>query len=116
MALAFYMDVHVPSAVTAGLRRRGVDVVTSQEDGTHESSDEALLQRATELGRILFTQDDDLLTIASHWQHQSREFGGVVYCHQLGPGIGTIIQDLELLAFCGDDDEVRDRVIHLPLR
>lgn len=116
MAHAFYMDVHVPSAVTTGLRRRGVDVVTSQEDGTHESIDETLLERATELGRILFTQDDDLLAIASHWQQQSREFAGLVFCHQLGPGIGIIIQDLELLALCGDDDEVRDHVIHLPLR
>ena len=71
MAHAFYMDVHVPSAVTAGLRHRGVDVVTSQEDRTHESNDEALLERATELGHVLFTQDDDLLAIASHWQQQS---------------------------------------------
>ncbi len=31
MAQALYMDVHVPSAVTEGLRRRGVDVLTSQE-------------------------------------------------------------------------------------
>ena len=47
MALALYMDVHVPSAVTEGLRRRGVDVLTSQEDGTREAKDEALLLRAT---------------------------------------------------------------------
>ena len=37
MARAFYMDVHVPSAVTEGLRRRDADVLTSQEDGTQES-------------------------------------------------------------------------------
>ena len=65
MARAFYMDVHVPSAVTAGLRRRGVNVLTSQQDGTQESGDEALLERATELDRVLFTQDDDLLAIVS---------------------------------------------------
>jgi hypothetical protein len=29
------MDVHVPAAITEGLRRRNVDIVTSQEDGTH---------------------------------------------------------------------------------
>jgi hypothetical protein len=116
MAHAFYMDVHVPSAVTAGLRRRGVDAVTSQEDSTQESEDEALLKRAMQLGRVLFTQDEDLLAIASRWQQESREFAGVVYCHQLGPGIGDIIEDLELLAFCVNDDEVRNRVIYLPLR
>ena len=55
MTQALYMDVHVPSAVTAGLRRRGVSVLTSQEDGTQEVDDLALLQRATDLGHTLFT-------------------------------------------------------------
>ena len=112
MAQTLYMDVHVPSAVTESLRRRGVDVLTSQEDRTREAQDAPLLERATDLGRILFTQDDDLLAIASQWQQRGREFAGVVYSHQLGPGIG----DLELIAACVTDDEIRNRVIHLPLR
>ncbi len=95
MEHAFYMDVHVPAAVTAGLRRRGVNVLTSQEDSTQESGDKALLERTTELDRVLFTQDDDLLAIASQWQQQSREFAGVVYCHQLRSGNGDIIEDIE---------------------
>ena len=32
----FYMDVHVPAAITQGLRLRGVDALTAQEDGTSE--------------------------------------------------------------------------------
>ncbi len=116
MAHAFYMDVHVPSAVTAGLRRRGFDILTAQEDGEQESEDETLLHRATELGRVLFTQDEDLLAIASRCQRQSQEFVGVIYCHQLGLGIGSIIEDLELLALCADEEELRNRVIYLPLK
>jgi hypothetical protein len=50
MAQSLYMDVHVPAAVTEGLLRRGVDVLASQEDGTQEVGDVALLRRATELG------------------------------------------------------------------
>jgi len=110
------MDVHVPSAVTEGLRRRGVDVLTSQDDGTRQLDDSALLQRATDLGRLLFTQDDDLLAIASRWQEEGRVFAGLVYAHQLGPGIGSMIEDLELIAVCTAEDEVRNRVIYLPLR
>ena len=34
MSLALYMDVHVPAAITRGLRRRSVEVLTAQEDGT----------------------------------------------------------------------------------
>ena len=33
MSVAIYMDEHVHRAITAGLRLRGVDVVTAQEDG-----------------------------------------------------------------------------------
>ena len=116
MGHRFYMDVHVPSAVTEGLRRRDVDVLTSQADGTHETDDEALLQRATRLGRILFTQDDDLLAITSRWQREGRNFAGLIYSHHLGPGIGSVIEDLELIAVCARDEEVRNRVIYLPLR
>lgn len=55
------MDVHVPYAITTALLLRGVDVLTAQEDGSRELEDAALLNRATTLGRIMFTRDDDLL-------------------------------------------------------
>jgi predicted nuclease of predicted toxin-antitoxin system len=59
------MDVHVPAAITDGLRLRGVDVLTAQEDGTGEFFDSDLLDRATALGRVLFTQDKGLLREAA---------------------------------------------------
>src|SRR5262249_12908261 len=62
--LRLYMDVHVKAAITAGLRRRGIDVVTAQEDGGTRLEDTALLERATALQRVLFSQDDDLLAVA----------------------------------------------------
>lgn len=55
------MDVHVPRAITEGLRLRGIDVLTAQQDGATRLSDPELLDRATALGRILSTQDGDLL-------------------------------------------------------
>jgi len=55
------MDVHVRRAVTTALRLRSIDVLTAQEDGAAEATDAALLQRATELGRVLVSQDADLL-------------------------------------------------------
>ena len=57
------MDQHVPLAITEGLRARGVDVLTCYEDGTSELDDTSLLRRATELGRVLFTQDADFLSV-----------------------------------------------------
>jgi hypothetical protein len=38
--IKFSMDEHVPRAVAAGLRRRGVDVLRAQEAGMPEADDE----------------------------------------------------------------------------
>jgi hypothetical protein len=110
------MDVHVPAAITFGLRRRGIDVVTSQEDGTDRWPDDRLLNRSTELGRVLFSQDDDVLALAAQWQRQSQAFGGVIYAHQLSAGIGTLVKDLELVLSCCTAAELANRVTYLPLK
>jgi len=41
MSVALYMDLHVPAAITRGLRRRSVEVLTAQEDGTAKLDDPA---------------------------------------------------------------------------
>ncbi len=61
MAIQLYTDHNVPRSIADGLRSRGVEIVTSYEDGTNEFDDSELLDRATELGRVLFTRDYDLL-------------------------------------------------------
>ena len=111
-----YMDVHVPSAITEGLRRRGIDVLTSQEDGTREADDEVLLTRATGFGRLLFTQDEDFLKLAAQWQSSQRRFRGIAYAYQIGTSIGRLVEDLELLVLCATDDELENQVTYLPLR
>ncbi len=116
MALPIYMDAHVPAAITAGLRRRGIDVLTSQEDGTDRWADDRLLGRATALERVFFTQDDDLLRLAAVWQQQGQTFSGVIYAHQLSAGIGALVKDLELILSCCFPSEFADRVMHLPLK
>ena len=116
MPLSLYMDVQVPAAITAGLRRRGIDVLTSQEDGSDRWTDSRLLERSTELGRVLFSQDEDFLALATEWQRQQKPFGGVVYAHQMSAGIGTLVGDLELVLSCFAAAEMVDRVIYLPLK
>src|SRR5215213_7293703 len=98
MSVHLYMDVHVPWAITAGLRLRGVDVLTSQDDGTTRLDDDKLLDRTTALGRVIFTRDKDFLREAGLRQQQGAHFGGVVYAHQLDVSIGRCVSDLELIA------------------
>jgi predicted nuclease of predicted toxin-antitoxin system len=76
------MDVHVPYAITIGLRLRGIDVLTSQDDSTTQLADPDLLERANALGRALFTQDKDFLRVASEWRRRGQGFAGIIYAHQ----------------------------------
>ena len=115
MSLGLYMDVHVPAAITRGLLLRGVDVLTAQIDHTTQLEDRALLNRATELGRVLFSQDEDLLAEATRRQRSGQPFAGVIYAHQLGITIGRAIADLELLAQAGTPADFTNRVEYLPL-
>lgn len=115
MPVALYMDHNVRRAITDGLRARRVDVLTAYEDGAHELEDPELLDRSTELGRVLFTQDDDLLAEARTRQHSARSFAGVVYAHQLRVSIGRCIGDLELIAQASDPEDLADKVEYLPL-
>ncbi|MHB8864172.1 MAG: DUF5615 family PIN-like protein [Pirellulaceae bacterium] len=115
MAIRFYMDVHVPAAITGGLRHRGIDVLTSQDDGTREVADEVLLARAGELQRVLVSQDVDLLRIAHQWQSEGRPFPGLIFAHQQGMSIGQCTADLELIAECCEKEELANRVLFLPL-
>ncbi|HTG18069.1 MAG TPA: DUF5615 family PIN-like protein [Blastocatellia bacterium] len=110
------MNVHVRRAVTNGLRLRGVDVLTAQEDGAAQMDDGPLLDRAAELDRVLFTQDDDLLREAKRRQQSGVTFAGVIYGHQLNVSVGGCISDLELIAVASEPAEWRDRTEHLPLK
>lgn len=115
MPIALYMNQHVPRAITNGLRLRGVDVITAYEDGASEMDDPELLDRAGELERVLFTQDDDLLAEAARRQREGTSFRGVIYAHQLRVSIGTCVQDLEIIAKAGEPEDLMDRVEFLPL-
>jgi uncharacterized protein with PIN domain len=115
MPLAIYMDHHVPRAITNGLRLRGVDVLTAHEDGKDEALDPDLLDRSTELRRVLFTQDRDLLEEAKRRQEKGVPFHGVIYGHQLQVSIGMCVRDLELIAKGGEPEDVINQIQFLPL-
>lgn len=83
MALAFYMDHHVPKAITNGLRLRGIDVLTAYEDGTNEYD------------------DDDLLNEAAKRIQENIPFYGVIYAHQLRVSTGVCVNELEMIAQVG---------------
>jgi predicted nuclease of predicted toxin-antitoxin system len=87
--IKYYTDEHVPSAVVAGLRRRGIEVLTTVEAGMLGTSDEAQLALATAQQRVIFTQDDDFLSLHA----TGIEHSGIVYVHQ-GTSISYMVRAL----------------------
>lgn len=109
------MDEHIRRAITIGLRLRGVDVLTVQEDGRAGTPDPILLDRATELQRVMFSQDQDFLIEANRRQVEGINFSGVIYSPLLSISIGDCIRDLEIIAKASNPEDLADRVEYLPL-
>ena len=103
--ISLYTDEHVPVAVVEGLRRRGIDVLSTQEAGMLGASDEQQLDLASSQGRVIFTQDDDFLRL--HVQGVSHS--GIVYTHQQTP-IGEIIRGLMLVCQVLEASEMQGHV------
>ncbi|WP_254565443.1 DUF5615 family PIN-like protein [Oscillatoria sp. HE19RPO] len=115
MTIALYMDEHVRRAISNGLKLRGIDVITVQEDGKNGIPDSILLERATELNRVIFTQDDDFLVIANFRQQEGVKFSGVIYGHQQYVSVGECVRDLEIIAKACESEDLINQVQYLPL-
>lgn len=109
------MDENVKGAITRQLRRRGLDVVTVQEDGYEGQPDPLVADRATALGRVIFTQDEDLLAEATQRQETGVPFPGIIYAHQRHVSIGQCVRDLDFLGQAGSPADFENRVYFLPL-
>lgn len=115
MSVALYMDEHVPNSITVALRIRGVDVLTAQDDGRGREDDAALLDRATELNRVMFSFDADMLREADERQRRAIRFAGLIFAHPIRIPIGQCVRDLELVAKAADVSELVNQVVYLPL-
>ena len=106
--IRFYMDEHVPAAVTQGLRRRGVEALTVQEAGLRSATDEEQLAFALAQGRVIFTQDADFPRLHAAGVHHA----GIVYASQQTP-IGAVIRGLMLIVEVLEPDDMMDHLEYL---
>lgn len=111
MSPALYFDEQVPRSITEALRRRAVDVATAQEDGRDD-----LLDRSSELRRVLVTEDEDVLVEAARRQRARVPFLGVIIRRARTCSIGQAIADLEVIAVAGRAEDVESRLVYLPLQ
>jgi predicted nuclease of predicted toxin-antitoxin system len=91
--IRFHLDEHIPASVSAGLRRRKIDVTTTAEAGLIGAEDAVQLSLAAASRRVLVTHDADFLRLhASGVSH-----AGIVYCPQGSVGIGEMLRRLVLI-------------------
>jgi len=93
MKIRYHLDESVPSAIANGLRLRGSDVTTAKDAGLLEASDTAHIEFAHANQRVIFSFDDDFLSLASG----GVEHSGIAYCHQWDRTIGQVVHGLVAL-------------------
>jgi predicted nuclease of predicted toxin-antitoxin system len=109
------MDEQVPKSITLGLRQRGIDVLTVQDNGFISKPDTVILDRATALGRVIFSQDEDFPIEGFRRQAENIYFAGIIYTRPTAISIGDCIRDLELIAKVYDPEDCINIVQYIPL-
>ena len=102
------MDV----VVADQLRKVGIDVVTVRDLGTLGESDEEHLKQATEMGRVLCTQDQDFLRLAK----ANLEHAGIAFGVQYGATIGGWVRALRALHATTTAEAIQSEVRFLNVR
>lgn len=107
--IRFHLDEQVRSVIALELRRRDIDVTTTNEAGLRTQSDQAQLDFICQQQRVLFTQDSDFLIIASFINNHP----GIAYCKQGTRSIGQIVESLVLIYEVYTPEEMAGRVEYL---
>jgi hypothetical protein len=113
MSLPLYFDEHVHGVLRKALLRLGIDVLTVQEDERCGLSDAGVMNRATELRRLLVSNDEDMLVLARQRQKQGRHFPGLLFLKRAP--LRMHIDDLAFVAEVAGEEELADTVLFLPL-
>ncbi len=107
--IRFLLDEHIPAAVAAGLKRKGIIAATVHELGRSGFSDADHLQLAFEEGWVLVTFDSDFLVLA----RQDKPHAGFVWCAERKFSIGQLIRALASLYALVDREGMQNQVVFL---
>lgn len=113
MAIPLYADECVDAGVVAGLRRRGVDIVTAADVGLLGSSDEIQLEKARALARVVLSGDQDFLVLAHRCATDAVAFPGLLFI-QPKTTVGEVIRAVALLAMLLSPGEIAGWIEWVP--
>ena len=115
--LKYAIDEDFNHDIVRGLERKdpSLDMLTIQDVGILEAHDRDVLAWAAQEGRILLTHDVRTMPIyAAERLREGQTMPGLILVPQLLP-IGQAIDDLLLIAQCGEVGEYEGFILRLPL-
>lgn len=104
--IRFHLDECCDPAIAEGLRRRHIDVTTSQQVGLRTAEDEQQAAYGLAEGRVILTHDADFLRL----QAAGVPHAGIAFCQKDALGIGEIIKFLVLVWEVCEPEELANRV------
>jgi predicted nuclease of predicted toxin-antitoxin system len=104
--IRFHLDECCDPAIADGLRRRSIDVTTSQERGLLESEDQQQAAYRLAENRVIVTHDADFLRL----QTANVPHVGIVYRAKDTLRLGEIIRRLVLIWEVYEPEEMINRV------
>lgn len=108
--LRFYLDEQMPVVIAKELRRRNVDAITVKKLELRGKSDEYHLLRATAMGRVVCTMDDDFVDLAKSGVEHT---GIVVGVRKDRKAIGTWVRFLIWMHETYTPQDMHNRVEYL---
>lgn len=104
--IRFLLDEHIPSAVAAGLKLKGVDAASMHEVGRRGFSDVEQVRFAAKEGWVLVTFDSDYVAMA----RSGIEHAGIVWCAERKYSIGQLIRALAFIHSVMGRDAMQNRI------
>jgi predicted nuclease of predicted toxin-antitoxin system len=107
--IRLYLDEDVDVALASALRQRGIDVLTTQEAGKRQQTDDAQLEYAVQAGRVFFTHNrGDFARLHGQRVQEDRPHAGVIVSDQLP--LGILLRRLSRLCFSLTQEEMMGRL------
>lgn len=110
--IKFYLDENISPQIANRLLLDGIDVVTVRDLGGLGDTDNNHLERATQMGRVLCTQDRDYLAMHKKGIGHS----GIAFAKQSEASIGGWIKGLYELHEAKNAKEMIGTVYQVPMK
>jgi hypothetical protein len=116
--IALAVDENFDHHVLRALVRRvpDLDFCTVQQAGLAGANDLAVLEWAAREGRVLLTHDVRTVTKFAYERIERGDIVPGVIEVPSRASVSDVLDDLELVITCATDDDLRDRVLFVPLR